>query len=203
MLVTMSDSPASASAAPPAVRRTAVAVDETELLARAVAGEPAAFDRLVTIHQARLAKLVQRLLGWKSDVDDVVQDVFVDALKHLRRFDGRSSVLTWLTRIAINRCRSHQRRAWLRRFLPLPLGEGRTEEGASDRLEVGETVQQVQNAIRQLNQRDREIIVLRYLEELSIHEIAEMLKLSRGAVDVRLARARKRLETILKPTMQD
>ena len=199
MLVTMSDSPASASARGPAVRRTAVAVDEAELLARAVAGDSAAFDRLVTIHQERLAKLVQRLLGWRSDVEDVVQDVFVDSLKHLRRFDGRSSVLTWLTRIAINRCRSHQRRAWLSTFLPLPLGEGGGEEPAVDRLVADETVQQVQNAIRQLNQRDREVIVLRYLEELPIEEIAQLLKLSRGAVDVRLARARKRLEAILKP----
>ena len=106
MLVTMSDSPASASAAPSAVRRTAQAVDEAELLARAVSGDSAAFDRLVTVHQQQIARLVSRLLGWRSDVDDVVQDVFVDALRSLSRFNGRSSVLTWLTRLHFGRWRN-------------------------------------------------------------------------------------------------
>jgi RNA polymerase sigma-70 factor (ECF subfamily) len=182
-------------------------VDEADLLAQAKAGCSAAFDRIVTIHQEKIARLVHRLLGWPSDVDDVVQDVFVDALKNLRRFDGRSSILTWLTRIAINRSRSHQRKQWLRigflrklKNLPLPPGEGRGE-GPADPLATAETAKQVHLAIQPLNQRDREIIVLRYLEELPVEEIAKMLSLTRGAIDVRLTRARQRLEKILKPMM--
>ena len=181
------------------------AIDEAELLQQAQAGNSSAFDQIVTIHQEKIARLVHRLLGWPSDVDDVVQDVFVDALKNLRRFDGRSSVLTWLTRIAINRARSHQRKQWLwigfrqkLQYLPLPLGEGRGE-GPADPLATAETIEQVHVAIRQLKQSDREIIVLRYLEEISVEEIANTLGLSRGAVDVRLTRARQRLEKLLKP----
>jgi RNA polymerase sigma factor (sigma-70 family) len=217
MQVTMSDSPASASAADPlplpqgegqddgAGDRATVAIDETELFAQAVAGNPTAFDRLVRMHQERITRLVHRLLGWSSEVDDVVQDVFVDVLRNLSRFDGRSSVLTWITRIAINRCRSHQRRQWLRlrflRKLPLPRGEG-WGEGAGDHLETQETIQQVHQAIQQLNGRDREIIVLRYLEELPVEKIAETLGATRGAIDVRLSRARRRLEIILKPLLE-
>src|SRR5262245_38549685 len=108
MPVTMSDSPASASAAAQdataglsssasrAVGLPDEGISESQLLARAAAGDPAAFDRLVTVHQERIARLVHRLLGWPSDVDDVVQDVFVDALTHLSRFAGRSKLLTWL-----------------------------------------------------------------------------------------------------------
>jgi RNA polymerase sigma-70 factor, ECF subfamily len=217
MLVTMSDSPASASAADPlpfpveegrgegAADLSESPASEAHLLRQAAAGNSAAFDRLVTVHQERISRLVHRLLGWPSDVDDVVQDVFVDVLRNLNRFDGRSSVLTWLTRIAINRCRSHQRKEWLRstflRRLPLSLGEGRGE-GAANQLETSETIQQVHQAIQQLKQSDREIIVLRYLEEQSIEQIAQTLGSTRGTVDVRLSRARKRLEKILQPILE-
>jgi RNA polymerase sigma factor (sigma-70 family) len=234
MLVTMSDRQASASAADPlplprgegrgecagsaddvashacatgsASVPPAVTGDDADMLAKAAAGDSAAFDGLVRTHQEQITRLVHRLLGWPNDVDDVVQDVFVDVLRNLSRFDGRSTVLTWITRIAINRCRSHQRRQWLRlRFLrtpPLPRGEG-WGEGAGDQLETQETAQQVHQAIQQLNGRDREIIVLRYLEELPVEQIAEMLGATRGAIDVRLSRARRRLEAILKPLLEE
>ena len=234
MLVTMSDRQASASAADPlplprgegrgegaaqvdeaallagatgsACVPPAVTSDDADQLAKAAVGDAAAFDGLVRTHQERITRLVHRLLGWSNDVDDVVQDVFVDVLCNLSRFDGRSNVLTWITRIAINRCRSHQRRQWLRlRFLrkfPLPRGEGRGE-GELDQLETQETIQQVHQAIQQLNGRDREIIVLRYLEELPVETIAGMLGAMRGAIDVRLSRARRRLETILKPLLEE
>ena len=127
--------------------------------------------------------------------------------KNLRRFDGRSSVLTWLTRIAINRCRTHQRKQWLRKkFLLWNTGrEGNLEkregaaDGAGNQLIADETIHQVHAAIGQLPQPAREVIVLRYLEELSIDEIARTLNLPRGTVDVRLTRARQQLEKILKP----
>jgi len=219
MLVTMSERPASAppwrqsaTAGSPssAAGRFGLQPELTEhTLAQAAAGNHAAFDQLVTVHQDRIARLVHRLLGWPSDVDDVVQDVFVDALRNLHRFDGRSSVLTWLTRLTINRCRTHQRKQWLR----LGFLRRRREElcatgsasalHASGPLSIAETIHQVHSAIRQLPQRDREIIVLRYLEELSIEEITKTLNLSRSTADVRLTRARQRLEKILKPLLSE
>jgi RNA polymerase sigma factor (sigma-70 family) len=216
MLVTMSERPASSQGATGSVsalgatagssssanRRMAELPDEVELLRQAKRGSSSAFDLLVSVHQEKIAGLVHRLLGWPSDVDDVVQDVFVDVLKNLHRFDGRSSVVTWLTRIAINRCRSHQRKQWLRiGFLRKLHGHppAVTSPSEADPLATAETIQQVHTAIRKLNQRDREIIVLRYLEELPVEEIANTLGLSRGAADVRLTRARQKLEQILKP----
>ena len=218
MPVTMSERPASA----PPGRQGATAgspssasggfslqpgLDERSLVAQAAAGNHVAFDQLVTVHQDRIGRLVHRLLGWPSDVGDVVQDVFVDALRNLHRFDGRSSVLTWLTRLTINRCRTHQRKQWLRLgFLRRRRDElwatgSVSAPDTSDPPSTAETIHQVHSAIRQLPQRDREIIVLRYLEELQIEEIAKTLSLSRSATDVRLTRARQRLEKILKPLL--
>ncbi|HEY2881225.1 MAG TPA: RNA polymerase sigma factor [Pirellulales bacterium] len=212
----MSESSASASAADPlplplgegrgegVVRRTGSAADEAEWLARAVAGEQAAADWFVTAHQEQITRLVYRLLGWSGEIDDVVQDVFVDALQNLSRFDRRSKVATWLTRIAINRCRSYQRKQWIRReFLRklLRVGSDGTAE-PEQTIEVQETVQQVHAALGKLKQEDREIVVLRYLEEMPIEEIAHSLGVTRGAADVRLTRARQRLERILEPLVR-
>ena len=79
--------------------------------------------------------------------------------------------------------------------LPLPVHQ------TSNSAITQETIRQVHSAIRQLNQKDREIIVLRYLEELPIEDIMKTLSLTRTAADVRLTRARQRLEQILKPIL--
>src|SRR5262245_54345669 len=71
----------------------------------ASAGSADELDRLVAQHAPQITRLVRRLLGWPGDVDDVVQDIFVAALKGLPRFNRRSALATWLTRIAINCCR--------------------------------------------------------------------------------------------------
>ncbi len=202
MLATMSDKSADASA---------VAEDATgSASAAAPRAMPKSFDKLVADHQDQITRLVHRLLGWSGDVEDVVQDVFVDALKSYSNFHGRSRAITWFTRIAINRCRSHQRRRWIRRMLPLPQSEhtrfasgsrGGEREAFQFQIESQETSSQVHAAIRQLKQTDRELIVLRYLEEQSIDEIAHTLGKSTGAVNVRLNRARARLEKILAPIL--
>jgi RNA polymerase sigma-70 factor, ECF subfamily len=213
MSVTMTDRPASAlpvgPAAPGQDASAAAAALEASLIARAVAGDATVLGELIAAHQQRIAGLVQRLLGWPADVDDVLQDVFIDAIRNLKHFDGRSSLATWLVRIAINRCRSHQRKRWFRLGFMRRMNAAAAEvpapgsgDSPTDATTTREAVEQVHEAIRQLNARDREIIVLRYLEEVPIEEIAQTLGLSRGAADVRLSRARGRLESILKPYMQ-
>src|SRR5215217_5846336 len=80
------------------------------LAERLARGEADAFDELVGLHETRLTRLPYRLLGWRGDVADVVQEVFLSALLHASRFRGEASLGTWLTRITVNKCRSHQRR---------------------------------------------------------------------------------------------
>ena len=149
-----------------------------------------------------MAGLANRLLGWTDATDDVVQDVFVTVLDRVSSFEGRSSLWTWLARITINRCRTWQRRTWLRRKLQSVSGtllDRQAETPASQpQLIRDETAAEVRTAVRALPAKYREVIVLRYLEELPIEEVAELLELSRGAVDVRLTRARGQLAARLK-----
>lgn len=164
---------------------------------RFATGDPAAFEELVTLYQARLIRLVFRLLGWRRDeVQDVVQEVFLAALLHARSFRGDADVGSWLTAIAINKCRSHQR-SWRVRWarwraaagaetatLALPADAAAMEE---------ETTVRVRQAVQSLRPRDREVIELRYFEQLGLEEIAGVTHRSKNAVEVRLHRARAKL----------
>ena len=176
---------------------TAQAADNL-LAARCVRGDTAAFDELVRLHRERVAGLAFRLLGWRHDIEDVVQDVFVIALENLPKFRGESRLRTWLFRITANRCRRALRRPRLLRGIvnsPPVASEG-------ERLDR-ETAAQVRAAVAALPVRDREVVVLRYLEDLPIEEIGQLLGLSRNAVDVRLNRARRRLRPALSSMLED
>jgi RNA polymerase sigma factor (sigma-70 family) len=161
------------------------------------------FDRLVAREHAYVARLVGRLVGWRGDVDDLVQDVFVAALGGWARFRGGCAARTWLSRIAINKCRSYGRRRWARQqWLALWQAQTATAESQEHPADQQETAEQVRHAIMQLRQRDREVIVLHYLEQMPPSDIAESLNLSRNAVEVRLTRARKRLKEILNRALE-
>jgi len=163
---------------------------------------PQRFERLVAEHQSRVARLCYRLLGWRADIEieDVVQDVFAAAFEGLRQFRGESSVATWLTRIAINRCRSHMRRrgALLRLLSNVRRRRQAPVWAAADTALVdSEQADRVLRAVRGLPAKYREVIVLRYLEDMSTDQISQATGLTRNAVEVRLNRARQWLRASL------
>jgi RNA polymerase sigma factor (sigma-70 family) len=170
----------------------------------AASRDAASFDRLVIEERAHVALLVGRLVGWRSDVDDVVQDVFVAALGGWARFRGDCSARTWLTRIALNKCRSFGRRRWLRErlFAAWQTNAESTAPIAVRPTESQEVAEHVRHAVKQLRQRDREVIVLHYLEQLSAADVAAVLGIRRNAVEVRLTRARQRLKEILRRELE-
>jgi RNA polymerase sigma-70 factor, ECF subfamily len=155
------------------------------------------FDALVARYQPQVARLAHRLLGWRDReaVEDVVQDVFLVALTRLKNFRGDSTVSTWLTGITINQCRAHRRRSMLRlKWLREKWNRHDTNHEPHD---VDETSQQVRNAVAQLPPRDREVIVLFYLEDFSVAQVAQLLGVKHNAIEVRLHRARQKLKTTL------
>ncbi|MGC3970493.1 MAG: RNA polymerase sigma factor [Pirellulales bacterium] len=150
----------------------------------------------------RLRRLVHRLLGWRAsahELDDVVQDVLLKAWRHQATFRGDAALATWLTRIAIHAARDHARTARLRRVLFGWWRTDATEPAATDDGDGGADapLDRTRAALRQLAAADREVLVLRYLEQRDIADIAQLLALSRAAVDARLSRARARLRARL------
>jgi RNA polymerase sigma-70 factor (ECF subfamily) len=181
---------------PPADEQSPVELAEDDLRGRLAAGDEAAFELLVGRFYVRVERLAFRLLGWGGgDADDVAQDVFA-ALWRRRAEPRAGETWTWLAAVTVNQCR--QRRRWwgrhrrrvegLRRAAPL-----RASAPADGPLMAREAFVQVRDAIAALPAPDREVIVLRYLEELPPEEIAGVLGVSPAALKVRLHRARARL----------
>lgn len=191
----------------------AEARDERRLGERFASGDADAAQEAIERYQPRVARLARRLLAWPDDVADVVQDVFVAALAARSRFRGDARLETWLVRITINTCRAHNRRRWLRSRLFATWGS-RQAAGASDDVPTGDAVRQtsappdskamdeehaklVRQAVTGLPQKQREVVVLYYLEEMTAAEVAESLGIRTNTVEVRLSRARRQLGTAL------
>jgi RNA polymerase sigma factor (sigma-70 family) len=198
---------------PMAVEQGPCPTDDADalLVERFVRGESAAYDLIVRKYQSQVIGLVYRLLGWPEDVDDVVQEVFLAALRGLPRFRGRSSLATWLTRITINKCRSHRRR-WLlspaRWLMGRPDGNGSAQSThqapPADRPMIDrERFERVRRAIHRLPGRYREAVVLKYLEQMSIEEASEALSARPATVQVWLHRARRMLRESLAELMKE
>ena len=177
------------------------AADDPQLVARFVAGDRSAAEQVIESTAVGLTRLVQRLLAWPQEVDDVVQDVYLAALANRHRFRCESRLQTWLTRIAINECRRYTRRQWVRRRLgwrPEWHLEASVETIMQDALIAGERAEIVRQGIASLPSKLREVVVLYYLEEMAAREVADVLQLKVGTVEVRLTRARHRLRSVLR-----
>jgi RNA polymerase sigma-70 factor (ECF subfamily) len=180
-------------------------LDEKTLAQRFADGDAAAFQEVIALHRPRITRLVYRLLGWPADVDDMVQEVFLAAFTKCRRFRGDSTLATWLTVIALNKCRTH-RRGLLSRLRTLRRASRRPPPPASAADAAAmhdDTLAHVRQAIQKLAPRDREVIVLHYLEDRTVTEMSGLLNLKHNAIEVRLHRARQRLKTMLAPLIEN
>jgi RNA polymerase sigma-70 factor, ECF subfamily len=183
-------------------------VAERGLVEECRRGDPNAFSRLVGIHEGLVYNLAARLLGDPEEAKDVSQDVFLQVYRMLPRFEGRSTLKTWIYRIVVNQCRNRQR--WWRRRRrdkALPLEELTASESvqlAAPRAECPEeevarreNSARVQAALLRLSLDHRAVLLLREVEELSGAEIAQALGVAEGTVKSRLARARDALRAAL------
>jgi len=172
------------------------------------AGDRAEFSRLVEAYSANIYRLALRMLNQPQDAEDVLQETFLKAFRHLKNFDGRSKLSTWLFRIATNEALMLLRR---RRPGQVSLDEPvMGDEGDQEPLQIvdwcclpekemmsQEARKHLDAAIDQLPHSLRVVFLLRDIEDLSTLETAEVLGLSETAVKTRLSRARMRLRELL------
>jgi RNA polymerase sigma-70 factor (ECF subfamily) len=159
-------------------------MDEPEWLIAAREGDPRALERFFHAYQAQVYTLCLRLLGRAEEAEDATQAAFVQAFRGLHRFGGRSSVKTWLYRIAMNEALMILRR---RRNAPTALDDDFM--AADNTLHVAEQLA-IQTALAGLNADHRAVLVLRFWEQLEYEEIAQVLNISLPATKMRLSRAR-------------
>ncbi|HEY3344838.1 MAG TPA: sigma-70 family RNA polymerase sigma factor [Anaerolineaceae bacterium] len=167
-------------------------------------GDRAEFARFVDAFSAQIYRVALRILSDPQDAEDVLQETFLKAYRSLPEFEGRSSLSTWLYRIAVNEALMLTRR---RRPDSVSIDEpGETEEGETEPLQITDWCCLPENellsaegrsfldqAIDRLPETLRVVFVLRDIQGLSIKETAESLDLSETAVKTRLLRARLNL----------
>jgi RNA polymerase sigma-70 factor (ECF subfamily) len=177
---------------------------DAELLGRAAAGERAAFDAFVTRHERAVFRFARAATAGPAAAEDVLQETFLAAWRAAGSFEGRSAARTWLLTIARNQAWHHRERA---ARLPvddgaeLPeLGEAAGWGAESPETEAlrSERRALLARALEALSPEDREVLVLRDLEELTGEETAAALGLSLAATKSRLHRARLRLAAELR-----
>jgi RNA polymerase sigma-70 factor, ECF subfamily len=173
--------------------------DDADVIARVVAGDRDLF-RILVVRYGVLAKRTAVLCGAGDDADDVVQEAFVAAYRALPRFRTDEPFRPWLTRIVVNR--SHNAVRSRQRAQALADRTAQWHNGVlDDDPAVGalsaERRSVLVQALGHLRVMDREILVLRYLLDLSEAETAAALKLPRGTVKSRTARALDRLRGAL------
>jgi RNA polymerase sigma-70 factor (ECF subfamily) len=184
--------------------------DESALLEAIRAGHEGAYEAMVQSHTTRLLAVTRRYLRHEEDARDAVQEAYIAAFRSIGRFEGGSSLSTWLHRIVINCClmklRSGRRRpeSSIEDLLPRfdetghrILDEGSWPESIEAELERGQTCQRVRAAIGRLPEKYRAVVLLRDIEELSTEEAARMLGVTENALKIRLHRARQALRTLL------
>jgi RNA polymerase sigma-70 factor (ECF subfamily) len=166
-----------------------------------------AFREIVELHGDRVFNLTYRMLGNREEAEDIAQEVFITVFKSIESFRGDSKFSTWLYRVAANHCknrikylaRRHDRQqdeydeGRERDSAAVGLTSGNPMPRPDKHLEGVELEQLMQQAIAELDEEHRLLIVLRDVEELSYEEICEITGLRDGTVKSRLHRARMAL----------
>jgi len=176
--------------------------DEERLIARAAAGETAAFRQLYDRHRTDVARLVYRMLGARSDLEDVIQEVFVQVYKSLKDFRGQSKFSTWLHRVTVNVVLMHRRAARSRPVFadePPPEPALRSRDiGPDEDADRRERVRAFGRLLDRLADKKRIVFVLHELEGIAPTEIARIVGAPVLTVRTRLFYARRELEEMLR-----
>jgi RNA polymerase sigma-70 factor (ECF subfamily) len=207
---------------------TATAPQDEELLRRLRAGDEAAFMDLVDRYGPLMLRVALSHVSSRAVAEEVVQEAWLGVLKGLDRFEGRSSLKTWIMRIVANQARTRGERE--RRSVPLSSLSAEGEEPAVDpsrfrpnddpmypggwslppqrwelpeeRLLAGETLRLVRDAISELPPRQQEVILLRDFEGWEPEEVSDALGLTAGNQRVLLHRARSKVRGRLEDYLQ-
>lgn len=179
--------------------------EELQLVERLKRQDEAAFNELVRLYDKRVFRLVLRMLNDRAEAEDVAQEVFVTIFKAIGNFRGDSKLSTWIYRIATNHCKNRikylDRRARGKKSELDEVSEHAAMESASmsssaqvarpdEQAEANQIEGIVRAAIAELDEDQRELVILRDVENLSYEEIQQITGLPEGTVKSRLHRAR-------------
>ena len=184
--------------------------DEEALLTRAAAGEEAAFRLVYERHRADVARIVHRMLLGRGDLEDIIQEVFVQVFRSLKDFRGQSKFSTWLHRVTVNVVLMNRRAG---RSRPVYVDNDAVVEAHPDTgslppdadAERKARVRAFGRLLDRLSEKKRTVFILHELEGMSPQEIAGVVGVPVLTVRTRLFYARREIEELLKaePTLSN
>jgi RNA polymerase sigma-70 factor (ECF subfamily) len=186
--------------------------NDTETIRQVLDGDVNAFESLVVRYRVLVTKIVQRHVD-RGDVEETAQEAFVRAYRSLPTFKGQSDFRQWLSAIVIRTCHDYWRKAYRSREIPLSALTERHQEWLEEAMaaEPGEPSDQktlqkearevLDWALPRLSAKDRMVLELVYLEELSVKQAANLLGWSAANVKVRAFRSRRKLEKLLREVL--
>jgi len=191
-------------------------VSELDLVKRCQAGDTEAFDELVTRYRTRVFGMIYNMVHNEQDAWDLAQDSFLKAWKSIGRFRGQSSFYTWIYRIVMNVTIDWLRKKkikggdaefddaiQLREIDPASKTVPKTGALPHQAMERDEIRGRIEKAIGQLSPEHRAVILMKEMDDMQYHEIAEALGCSIGTVMSRLFYARKKLQSLLRDVYEN
>jgi RNA polymerase sigma-70 factor, ECF subfamily len=186
-------------------------VSELDLVKRCQDGDSEAFDELVTRYRTRVFGMIYNMVHSEQDAWDLAQDSFIKAWKSIKRFRGQSSFYTWIYRIVMNVTIDWLRKkqvkgggaefddsVQLKEVDPASKTMPKADALPSQTMEQKEIRGEIDKAIALLSPEHRAVILMKEIDGMQYHEIAESLGCSIGTVMSRLFYARKKLQNLLK-----
>jgi len=177
--------------------------EEAALVRRVQARDEIAFKEIVDRYQAKVHSIIFGILRNHNDAEDIAQQVFTKIYFSIRKFDFRSSLLTWIYKITVNECYDYLRKKKVRKLVyesDFTQEEAerieRTEPGSGNGPGIDTTLAQRDLAIKLLSkvsEEDRSLLVLKEVEGHSVEELAQMTGMNENTIKVKLFRARQKL----------
>lgn len=161
-------------------------------------GDQEAFGILVTRYEEKLLRYGRKFLSSSEDIEDIVQDVFLSCYQNIQSFDASQKFSPWIYRIAhnafVNGLRRHKRSPLVFVDFDALLAHPAYEDPVPREREQAEVKRMIDQSLKALGPKYREVLVLYYLEELSYKEIADIVQVPTGTVGVRIKRAKEALK---------
>jgi RNA polymerase sigma-70 factor (ECF subfamily) len=173
--------------------------NQAEIIAGLKNGQEAAVAVVINLYGDCLLRTAMAITGDRQAAEEVVQDTFLQGCRKIKSFRAESSLQTWLLRITVNLARNRLRSGWLRRVTCLEAAEaGLIPASATAEPEARalsrERRQEVIYCLQKLPVKYREVLVLYYLEELSLKEMVQVLGQPEGTLKSKLSRGRALLK---------
>jgi RNA polymerase sigma-70 factor (ECF subfamily) len=170
---------------------------EADIVARVLKGEKQAYAMLVDAYKSPIYNLAYRMTGSSDDADDLTQDTFIRAYQYLWRYDTRHKFFTWLYTLALNLIRSHLRKKNLYNKSSEELSAHLlSDKNPSPETELIET-QEIGVYLLRLEEESRALLIMKYMQELSFEEIAQITGKSLSAVKMSVYRGFEKLKDLM------